>query len=107
MFQKQYDDSRSKKKGGHQITHVSNLFTKYLKVLKAPQGTVVKACIEVIHEVYGFNVRKDQCVYQTSTKTLTLHLNGPLKSEIALNKKVILEEIGKRIGVENAPKNIL
>jgi hypothetical protein len=108
MFQKQYENNdRNKKKGGHEATRISNLFSKYIKLLKAPQGTVVNACIDVIEEVYGITMRKDQCVYQVSSKTLTVHLSGPLKSEIALNKKVILEEVGKRIGVENTPKNIL
>lgn len=108
MFQKKYENNdRNKKKNGHEITRVSNLFSKYVKLLKAPQGTVVKACIDVLNEIYGITVKKEQCVYQVQSKTLSLHLGGPMKSEITLNKKVILEEIGKRIGVENTPKNIL
>ena len=108
MFQKKYENKdRDKKKFGHEITRVSSLFAKYTKILKAPQGTVVKACTDVLHEIYGITLKKEQCVYQVASKTLVLHLSGPIKSEITLNKKVILEEIGKRIGIENTPKNIL
>lgn len=108
MFQKQYEDNnRDKKKNGHGITPISSLFAKYAKLLKAPQGTVVQACIDVLHEIYGITVKKEQCVYQVHSRMLVLHLGGPLKSEIALNKKVILEEVGKRVGADSAPKDIL
>jgi hypothetical protein len=108
MLHKPYENNNyNKKKSGHDITQISKLFNKYVKLLKAPQGTVVKACVDVIQEVYGLTVRKDQVVYQVSSKTLTLHLSGPLKSEIMLNKKVILEDIGRRVGAESVPKNIL
>lgn len=86
---------------------ISNLFDKYKKLLKAPQGTVVQAVIDTMKDMYGISLKKEQCTYQVHSKTLSLHVGGPLKSEITLNKSKILAEIGKRIGVENAPKQIL
>ena len=108
MFHKQYEDNgRDKKKGGHNITKVSDLFAKYAKILKAPQGTVLQAFIDVINDQFGISLKKEQCAYQVHSKTLVLSVSGPLKSEILLNKQHILHEIGKKIGSENTPKNIL
>ncbi len=108
MLHKQYEDNQySKKKSGHGITRVSNLFSKYAKLLKAPQGTVVQACIDVIFDIYGITLKKNQCTYQVQSKTLVLHIPGTIKSEVLLNKEVILSEMAKKIGVESTPKNIL
>lgn len=97
----------NKKKRGEGIVKMSDLFLKYQKILKAPQGTVVQAAIDTIHEMYGITLKKEQCTYQVHSKTLSVQVGGPFKSEIILNKKEILERIGKRIGVESAPKQIL
>lgn len=104
MFSK---TNNTNKKRGQGIVRVSDLFSKYTKLLKPPQKTVVRATIAIINELYGISITEEQCVYQTSSKTLTLHVPGPLKSEIVLNKKNILEKIGESIGSSNAPKNIL
>ncbi len=105
MLHKQYHEEG--KKRGRDIVRVSDLFSKYKKLLKAPQGTVIQSCIDVINDIYGIPLKKNQCVYQVQSKTLVLHIPGTIKTEILLNKEVILQEIAKKVGVESTPKNIL
>lgn len=89
------------------MVHIGSLFEKYTKTLKAPQQSVINACIEVIQDIYQYPLTKEQCVYHVASKTLTLHIKGPYKSEIILNKSCILDEVTKKVGKQNAPKNII
>lgn len=100
-------DGPLRKKRGQGVVHVSNLFAKYTNVLRAPQGSVVSAFIETVAEGFGFTIRKDQCIYNTNTQTLTVRVSGMLKSEIVLKKKVILAAMRERLGPKSAPKDIL
>jgi hypothetical protein len=108
MFKKQKSEVGWKKRTrGVGVTHISTLFSKYTKTLKAPQGSVITVLIDIIKEMYGFTLKKEQCIYQTHTKTLVLHIPGTFKSEILLQKDTILSEMSSRLGEQNAPKNIL
>lgn len=107
MFQSSQNSESGKKKRGQDIVHVSSLFAKYAKLIRAPQGSVIQASIEAITHLYGVTVAKTDIVYQVHSKTLVLHIRGPLKSEILFNKGQFLTEIATRIGAENAPKHIL
>lgn len=95
------------KQRGQGVTHVSNLFSKYITLLKPPQGVVVQASIDVINEMFHYTIQKKQCTYHTHSKTLSLTIPGALKTEVLLRKNEVLTEIGKKIGIENTPKNIL
>lgn len=107
MFQKSHRNDESKKGRGQGIAHVSSLFAKYVKILRAPQGSVIQACIDVIHTRFNIRITKEQCKYQVHSRTLVLHIGGPLKSEILLQKKEILNDLRSALGAQSAPQNIL
>ncbi len=100
-------DFPSKKKRGQGVTHVSDLFKKYTQILRAPQGSVVNAFIEVVGEMFGFTLKKEQCTFQVASRTLVVHLPGAVKSEVLLQKKKILNTLTERLGEKSAPKEIL
>lgn len=104
---KKSDVGWKRKERGNGVTHIGTLFKKYSETLQAPQQSVINACIEVIQEIYQYPLTTDQCRYTVASKTLTLTIKGPYKSEILLNKTCILEEIEKRVGKQNTPQNIL
>ena len=86
---------------------ISTLFEKYRRQLVAPQGSVIKAFCELVSELYAFEVRADQVRYSTYTRTLTLKVPGPLKSEILLRKKEILSHLKGRLGEKNTPTTLI
>ncbi len=96
-----------KKQRGQGIVRVSELFKKYTAVLKAPQGVVVDAFIEVVKDLFQITLRKDQCTYSLATKTLVVRTSGMLKTEIVLQKKTIIDHLKGRLGEKSAPKEIL
>lgn len=95
------------KKRGQGVVHVSDLFKKYLQVLHAPQGVVIQAFINASREVCGAVVRKEQCSFTVSTKTLVFKGSGMVKTEILLHKKDILDSMRYTIGEQSIPKEIL
>lgn len=95
------------KKRGEGIIKISALFEKYTKNLIAPESTVIVAFQEVVSDLFGFQIKKEQCTYTSGSKTLVLVVSGPLKSEILLKKKEILTHLKGRLGERNAPKEIL
>ena len=95
------------RKNPGEIVKIGNLFDKYKKTLKAPQGVVIDAFIEVIDDLMGFEIKKEQCRYTVSTKTLGVAVSGPLKSEITIRKKEILAHLKGRLGEKSAPKDIV
>lgn len=90
-----------------EIKKVGDLFEKYKKTLKAPQGSVIKVFIEVADEVLGISIKKGYVSYSPQSKTISLVSGGPLKSEIYLHKEEILAHMKGRLGEKNAPKTIL
>lgn len=95
------------RQGRGQITKLSDLFDKYKKTLKAPQGIVVSCFIEVVEDLIGIPVAKKDVKYTVYTKTLAVRVQGPLKSEILLRKKEILSHMKGRLGEGSAPLEIL
>jgi gluconate kinase len=98
---------KNRKKRGQGIVKVSDLFKKYRDTLKAPQGAVVTAFLEVVKELFGVTLKKEHCAYRVSTQTLTLTTSGMLKTEILLKKKVILSKMAEKLGEKSAPREIL
>lgn len=92
---------------GEGIKNLNSLFDKYRKTLKAPQGSVIAAFIEVVNDVLGITVKKEAVRYTPSSKTLVIQGGGPLKSEITLHKEEILNHLKGRLGEKSAPKEIL
>ncbi len=94
-------------KGRGEIKKLSDLFEKYKTTLKAPQGTVVDCFREVVEDVVGVPVRKESIKYTVYTKTISVSVSGPLKSEIKLHKDEILSHMKGRLGEQSAPTEII
>ena len=87
--------------------HLSALFEKYKKTLRAPEATVINTFVEIVEEVLQFTVATGQVQYSPGTKVLVIKVGGPLKSEILLHKKELLAHLEGRLGSGSTPKNIL
>ncbi len=98
---------KNRKKRGQGIVKMSDLFKKYKDTLKAPQGAVITAFLEVIKELFGVTLKKEHCAYRVASQTLTLTASGMLKTEILLKKKIILIKMAEKLGEKSAPKEIL
>lgn len=95
------------RKGRGEVMKIGDLFGKYRKTLKAPQGTVIDVFKEIIFEVLSIEIEKDTVKYSPSTKILSMSIGGPLKSEIKLHKEEILAHMKGRLGEKSAPVDIL
>ncbi len=95
-----------KKKRGDGVVRVGDLFSKYKKILKAPQRTVIQACIDAINEVVGVTIDEQQCRYQVHSRTITIAVPSVIKTEIVLKKKLILKHMQIHLGEKNVPKEI-
>ncbi len=89
------------------LTPITDLFEKYKRTLKPPQGIVTDAFIEVIHDLLGLLIRKEQVKYTPSQKTLYVNVSGPLKTEIKLREGEVLTHLKGRLGAAHAPTKIL
>jgi len=94
-------------KRGGEIKKVGDLFEKYKQVLRAPQGVVIGAFIEVVEDLIGISIPKERLTYSVYNKTLTMRISGPLKTEILLQKKEILLHMRGRLGQQSVPKVLL
>ena len=92
---------------GEGIKPLSNLFEKYKKTLRAPQGSVVKVFCEVVEELYGWQIAREKVSYTPATKVLGVAVSGPLKTELKLKQTEILAHLKGRLGSDSAPKEIL
>lgn len=97
----------SLKMRGKEIKKVSDLFQKYRDRLKAPEGSVVDAFIEVVEDLTSIKVERKKVRYTPASKTLSLRGAGVLKSEIKLHEREILNHLKGRLGEKNAPRAIL
>lgn len=88
-------------------TRISDLFEVYRKRLRAPQGSVIDAAVEVIHDVLGVVIDKKHLSYTPHSRTLTIKASGMLKTEVNLKKGEILTHLKGRLGPQNAPTTIL
>lgn len=100
-------DLKPHKKRGQGVVHVSDLFQKYLHVLRAPQGTVIHAFIEAVEAVCGVTILKTHCAYTVSSRTIIYKGSGMIKSEILLHKREILNRMQESIGEKSIPLEIL
>lgn len=95
------------KKRGQGIVRMSDLFKKYTDVLRAPQGTVTQAFVDVVEEILGASIKKESCTYSVASKTLVVRAPGMIKSEIQLQKKKIIARMAEKLGPKNIPIEIL
>jgi len=95
----------SKRRG--EITSIKNLFEVYKQKLFAPQKVVIHSFQEITREIFKTTINPQHISYNTTTRTLSLHLPGPLKSEILLQKDAILTLLRKKLGEKSAPQQII
>ena len=105
MSKKYRENKIGERKEG--MINVSSLFDKYKKILTAPEASIVNAFIEVVDDLYGWPISLKQVTYNPNTKILSIKAGGPLKTEMKLHKKEILNHLKGRIGAKSAPKDIL
>lgn len=89
------------------LNAINTLFDKYKRTLRAPQGIVVEAFIEVVNDLIGLQIPKERITYTVGQKTLSLRVSGPLKTEIKLHEADILNHLKGRLGSQSAPVRIL
>lgn len=92
---------------GEGIRKISDLFETYKNRFVAPQKAVIDAFIDVVRDVFEVDVRAGDISYTPSTRTLSLRLPGPFKSEVLLKKEEILMHMKGRLGPKNAPRDII
>ncbi len=88
-------------------TKIGDLFDVYRKRLRAPEGSVTSAVIEVVEDVIGIPLDKKSLAYSPQTKILTIKASGMVKTEILLRKEERLTHLKGRLGPKNAPTTIL
>lgn len=88
------------------MKRLGDLFERYQKLLKPPQSSVEKIVVQVIKEMFGFDVDQNKCSYNVSTKTVYLTIPSILKTEIFFKKKELLKALKEKLG-ESSPINIL
>ena len=92
---------------GQGITHVSSLFEKYKKTLRAPEATTIHTFVAVVEDEFSIPLEHDQCSYDPRTRTLAVRASGVVKTEIALKKRDILARVAQKVGERNAPTTIV
>lgn len=94
-----------KKQG--EVKPIHTLFERYKKVLRAPQGSVVKEFCVVVEEVLSVPLKKEHVDYNVNTRVLVVRAPGPFKQEILFQKEKILARCEDRLGSKGAPKQII
>ena len=93
--------------GKNTPTKISDLFEGYRKRLKAPQGTVVDATVDVIQDLLGITLSPNLVSYTPQSRTLRIHAHGTIRNEIFLRRDEILVHVRGRLGPQNAPTAII
>jgi hypothetical protein len=88
-------------------TPLRDLFKKYRDHLVAPQASVEQAAADILSDLLGHPVTSNDLTYTPSSRTLSLRLRGPLRTEALLHKAELMTHLQGRLGVRNAPKTIM
>ena len=92
---------------GDNVKKVSDLFAKYKQRLVAPEASVINAFVEVVHDLTTLDINPKKVSYNPTTRILAINGGGPLKSEVKLHQKDILNHLKGRLGEKSAPINII
>ncbi len=95
-----------RKKGSGETVKISKLLSHYKDRFSAPESVVLDTLSEVLTDL-GFSVPKNTSSYSPTTKIITIKNSGMLRSEILIQKKVILTHLRGRLGERSAPKDII
>ncbi len=86
---------------------ISELFKKYQQKLVPPERIVINTFCEVVEDVVGITIDAKKVRYNPNTKILVFKQGGVIRSELLLKKKELLSHIKGRLGVNNAPKDMI
>lgn len=89
------------------LVTISSLFDKYKKTLIAPEKTVTQTFIEIVKDLYQWDIDSEAVHYNPNSKILNFSGSSILKTEIKLHKREILTHLKGRLGPKSAPKDIL
>jgi hypothetical protein len=98
---------RPKKDPMFDASQLGNLLERYKKVLKPPQASMEKECLEVIKEITTLELNPKQITYTVATKTISITAPSILRSELKRSYPEIIKALQKRLGVQNAPDTII
>ena len=92
---------------GGGIKKIETLLEKYQKNLRAPEGSVIAAFQSVVQDTLGIPLKKEHIRYTVSTKTVSVTVTGPEKSEILFHKEKLLKACTNLLGEKSAPRHIV
>lgn len=95
------------KKERGEVRKISDLFNVYRNRLIAPERSVITAFVEVVEDVCSLEIDATHITYNPNTKTLSLKTQDVIKTEVLLYKTEIINHLKGRLGIQNAPNNIL
>jgi hypothetical protein len=86
---------------------LGNLLERYKKLIKPPQATVEKEAIVVIEGLTTIKLLSHQLTYTVGSRTLIIKAPSIICSELRVHHPVIIKELQRRLGAQNAPITIL
>ena len=86
---------------------ISSLFAKYHARLRPPQGVVITAFCAAVEHVTKRSLSRDVVRYNVHTKTVSVSVSGPHKSEIMFSKKQILSLCKETLGGNGTPEHLV
>lgn len=99
---------RGRKKGEDKPARLlGGLFEKYKKILKAPEASVTNEFRVVVDELIGIKLKQEQITYKPASRIIYLKTPAPVRSEIKLHKEEIITHLKARLGVSQAPLDVL
>jgi len=90
-----------------ELIKVGDLFTKYRSSIKAPQGSVIEAAVEVIYDVTGIKLDRSRCQYAVASRTLATNAPALVRQELARYHDEILVHMKGRLGEKSTPTRII
>lgn len=85
---------------------LSSFFDNYRKNFAPPQSGVVEEVREVVKDLLGMELKKEQVSYSVLSKTISLQCGAVLKHEIVRHKDDILLHLKARLGEKHCPTNL-
>lgn len=86
---------------------ITDLLARYKTRLRPPQGVVIATFCEIVGEELGITLTRSDVRYSPYTRTVSLSVRGPQKTEIMLQKKRVLDKCKEILGELSFPKHIV
>lgn len=98
---------RKRKDPNQNKSQLGNLLERYKKIIKPPQATVEKEAVVIIAEITSITLLPHQLSYTVASKTLVIKAPSIIRSELRVHHSVIVGELQRRLGAQNAPTTII